>query len=193
MINRVVLVTGLIEPRAAFWPLRHKIKRHDVPVEYFRDRIVFRNLEKSVRRLAELLSDDGGASPIGVVTHSFGDWVARRAIAAAADHRVEALVSIAPVMRAGFLPKMTRLVSGKLIPEIATITDPRRAAADADCDDRVRRLVVWGKFDECLKPVDLSAISNLESRSVPATHMSVVMQPDVLDMVDRFLFPPNPT
>ncbi len=187
-VEHVILVPGLLEPHFAFWPLRYHLRRRGVRVNFFADRLAFRRIDDSIRRLTELIQAGPSDRSIGIVTHSFGDWVARQAIARASSSRVSALVSVAPVMRAGFLPALVQLVSGNLIPEIKIIMDRDLAAKNLDCDETIDRLVLWASFDECLRSVDLDHIRNLESQQVLATHLSIVLQPNVIRRIDDFLF-----
>jgi hypothetical protein len=160
-----------------------------VLVEPWRDRIVFRSLDDSVNRLAEAISGDANSDgAIGIVTHSFGDWVARAAIAKCTQHRVRAMVSLAPVMRAGFLPSLLYLLTGNLIPEIKVIMNDETASANLDCDGRMRRLVIWSRFDESLRSVPLDHLPNVEVQHVCGTHLSMAWQPNVMSRVNEFLF-----
>jgi len=188
--QQIILLPGLLEPRFALWPLRWSLRTHCEQVECWRDRLAFRRVETSVSRLADRIAGDSGVDgPIGIVTHSFGDWVARAAIARQANHRVSTLVSLAPVMRAGFLPTALYALTGNLISEVAVIMDAKRASANLNCDPRVRRLVIWSKFDESLRRVDLEQLQNVEVREVMATHLSIALQPRVHRMVREFMFP----
>ncbi len=187
-IRRIILVPGLLEPRFALWPLKRVLERRCQRVEIFRDRIVFRKLDDSVDRLAEMLRDLDRDGPIGIVTHSFGDWVARQAIARTPGHRVAALVSVAPAMRAGFVLRALHTVSGNLIPEVAVMLDPAKSLRNLDCGGRVRRLVIWAKFDECVRSIDLGHFPHIQVRRVIATHLSVIAQPSVFKIIEQSLF-----
>jgi pimeloyl-ACP methyl ester carboxylesterase len=188
-IRRIILVPGLLEPRVTLWPLKRRLQRRCERVECFPDRIAFRNLDRSIDRLAGMLSEGDQEDSVGIVTHSFGDWVARQAIARAPEHRVTALVSVAPAMRPGLFIYALYLVSRNLIPEVAVIMDPSKAEANVDCDDQVRRLVIWAKADECVRSIDLHHVQGIEVERVLATHLSVVLQPSVLAKIERNLFP----
>ena len=188
-IRRIILMPGLLEPRVAFWPLKRMLEKHCGQIEFFADRIAFRNIDESVHRLAETLAEDSEDRSIAIVTHSFGDWVARQAIAQSSHAHVAALVSIAPVMRAGLVPAALYLVSGTLIPEMKVMMDSDRAAENLDCDQKVRRLVIWAKADEWVRTVELSHIPNLQVQRVAATHLTVNLQPNVLKKIEDFLFP----
>ncbi|KAA5542566.1 hypothetical protein FYK55_13580 [Roseiconus nitratireducens] len=194
-IGRIILVPGLFEPRVAFAPLRHRLRRNCRRVEYFPDRVAFRSLEQSVQRMINLIRPTDDDDAIGIVTHSFGDWVTRQALARSEDHAVTRLVSVAPVMRSGLIPIALHACSGNLIPEIRVMMDSSQAAANLDCGrtagggDRVKRLVIWAKADESVRPVSLEHLSGIRVERVAATHLTVIIQPNVLKMIERFLFP----
>ena len=188
-IRQVILIPGLFEPRFALAGLRYSLAKHCGQVEYWRDRLAFRSVETSISRLGEVIAGDPFQSgSIALVTHSFGDWIARASIARASNHRVGALVSLAPVMRAGFLPGLLYGMTGNLVPEIEVIMDQAKASADLDCDDRIRRLVIWSRFDESVRRVPLDHIHNLEVQRVIATHFSIAWQPHVVRLVNEFVF-----
>lgn len=186
--SRLILIPGLFEPRFAFLPLKRALAEKVDHVECWRDRIAFRSVEDSVNRLADTIAENGDdRGTIGIVTHSFGDWVARAAIAKSQSHRVTAMVSLTPVIRAGFLPSLLYGLTGNLVPEIKVIMNRDRASANLDCDDRVRRLVIWSRFDESLRPVPLDHVRNLQVERVWATHFSIPWQPNVIRIVSRYL------
>ena len=174
------------------WPLRRSLRHHCDRVDCWRDRIVFRDLQASVDRVANEISGDAAQQgTVAIVTHSFGDWIARAAIAQSPNHRVKSLVSLAPVMRAGFLPMVAYGLTGNLVPEIKVIMNSAAASANLDCDDRVRRLVIWSRFDESLRQVALDGINNLEVERVWATHLSIPWQPNTRRLTSNFLTRPN--
>jgi hypothetical protein len=165
------------------------LQKHKVLVERWRDRLIFRSLEISVNRLADAISGDANTDGgIGIVTHSFGDWIARAAIAKSHRHCVRAMVSLAPVMRAGFLPSMLYLLTGNLIPEIEVIMDNEKAFANLDCDCRIRRLVIWSRFDESLRSIPLDHLHNVEVLRVYGTHLSMTFQSNVIARVNEYLY-----
>lgn len=191
-VDRALLIPGLFEPRAALWPLQQRLQTHGVPVDIWRDRLAYRDLDESVRRLSQAIAVGSEKDRLGIVTHSFGDWVIRQAIANTPDHRVDTLVSIAPVMEAGFLAKAYHTVFGDDMPEIQVVIDPEQAAANINCDPRVRRTVIWAKADESIREVDLSDLPNASIHRVAATHVTVILQPDVHRLVEQALFPDSP-
>lgn len=187
-IDRVLLIPGLMEPRLAMLPLRLRLRRSCSRVEVWRDCYMFRNLEATVTRLAELIDARADSAPIAIVTHSFGDWVARQAIARTSRHRVAALVSLTPVMARGCLTTALYYLGGALIPELAIIVDHQRARAALNCDPNLSRMVIWAASDWGVRPIDLSGLPNTQVHRVTATHLSIVLQPNVHRMIEQFLF-----
>lgn len=189
-IERVLLIPGLMEPRIAMWPLRMRMRKFCSRVDVWRDCYMFRNVERTVSRLAELIDARADSGKVAIITHSFGDWVARQAIARTRPHRVAALVSITPVMARGCLTTALYYLGGGLVPELAIIADEQRARAALDCDAHLRRMVIWAASDWGVSPIDLTGLPNTEVHRVMATHLSVVLQPNVHRMVEEFLFRP---
>ncbi|TWT67456.1 lipase family protein [Allorhodopirellula solitaria] len=186
-IDRVLLIPGLLEPPMAMWPLRRVLSKRWDPVEIWRDRLIFRDIDATVTRLSRWIEDDGSGSSIAIVTHSFGDWLARRAIARTPGHRVIALASVAPVMRSGCIIKAIHYAGGDLIPEIAIVSHPDRAAENLECDPNVDRMVLWAKIDLGVSEIDLSRLPHIAVHRVAATHLSIIMQPNVMSRIERFL------
>lgn len=190
-IRSVLLVPGLFEPPLALYPLRNALAKAFPRVTVWRDRWVFRNLDRSVQRIADAISSDAiageGAKDMAIVTHSFGDWVVRQAIARCTHHRVAALVSIAPAMRAGFLSRLGYLISWKLTPELTVINDRHRVAECLDCDSDLQRLVLWARFDESLRQVALPPSLHTQTECVTATHLTIVLQADVQRRTVKFI------
>jgi hypothetical protein len=185
-IRRVLLIPGLLEPRVALWPLQRALAESFPQADIWRDRIVFRDLDRSVGRLAEAISG-ADRKDLAIVTHSFGDWVTRQAIARTESHRVAALVSIAPAMRAGLLSRLAYLMTWRLTPELTVINDRRRVGEHLDCDADLKRLVLWARFDESLRRVPLSTDGHTRVECVTATHLSIVLQPKVLARTADFI------
>jgi pimeloyl-ACP methyl ester carboxylesterase len=186
--QELILIPGLLEPRFTFFPLKRSLYRQGEQVRCWHDRLVFRSLDNSVDRLLEAIAGDPDKlGEIALVTHSFGDWIAREALAKSAGHRVTAMVSLAPVMRAGFLPSLLYGVTGNLIPEIRVIMNRELAASHLDCGQVARRLVVWSRFDESLRAIPLDHLSHVQVQRVWATHISIVWQPNVIRLVNDFL------
>jgi len=175
-----------------------RLGRLPVKVEIWRDRYIFRDTEASIERLSRRIGECSNSTRYGLVTHSFGDWVARQAISRTPNHCVEALASIAPVMKSGIIPQAIHWLSGDLIPEIAIIADPELASKSLDCQTnlhqaglqdiaRLRRLIVWAAIDLGVRRIDVSHLTNVKVQHVAATHLSVVMQPDVHRVIEDFL------
>lgn len=186
-IDRILLIPGLLELRSAMLPLRQHLANQWENVEIWRDRYIFRDVDASVARLSDWIRDDGSEKNLAIVTHSFGDWLARRAIAQTPHHRVVALASIAPVMRSGCVITAIHYAGGDFIPEIKIIADPVIAAENLDFDRAVRRIVIWANVDLAVRPIDLNHLPYIATERVLATHLSVILQPNVHTKIERFL------
>ncbi|GAA5505801.1 hypothetical protein [Novipirellula caenicola] len=189
MIDKVLLIPGFCEPPLFLWPLKLALQRHCDDVQLWPDRLIFRDLEESVARLQRTLQEHQSGGAIALVTHSFGDWVARRAITASRSHQVSSLVSIAPVMQAGLVPDLLHHATGDVIPEVAVMGDPVRANCDADVDASVRRLVIWASMDLYVRPVEIDEHPNATVHHLIGSHLTVAMQPNSLRLISQFLFP----
>lgn len=186
-IDRVLLIPGLLELRLAMLPLSHRLATQWENVEIWRDRYIFRDVDASVARLCDWIRDDGSEKNLAIVTHSFGDWLARRAIAQTPDHRVVALASIAPVMHSGCVIDAIHYAGGDFIPEIKIIADSDVAAENLDFDRAVRRIVIWARVDLAVREINLHHLPHVTTKNVLATHLSVILQPNVHTTIERFL------
>lgn len=183
-IDRVILVPGLFESGLAMIPMRRVLRRHFDKVEIFSDRIAFRDLQHSVDRLR---SEIDRQEPVVLVTHSFGDWVARQAILNTPNHNVVAMVSLAPAMKPGWLLKILRVITANQIPEIAALMDPAKACLGKSFPFPPNHLVLWAAFDDTVKPVDLPMQTGSEVRKVFGTHISLIFQPNIYLQIIDFL------
>lgn len=65
--------------------------------------------------------------PIGMVTHSFGDWIARAALQQLPPGRVDQMVSLAPVMTTSPAARLTKPLLGRWLPAFAAMGDAEHA------------------------------------------------------------------
>jgi len=188
---RFICLPGLLEPHFAFARLKHALADQADSIEIFPDRIVGRDLTDSVDRLAEMIRVDQTGevmrSPIVLITHSFGDWVARQAIARQPRHRVTALISIAPAMQPGWVLHAFDVMTAWMIPEMRVIMDPARSTASLEADAVVARLILWAKADIIVRPIACEAMRAFEIKNLPGTHLSIVMQTNTIDAIKAFL------
>ncbi|WP_283435059.1 hypothetical protein [Neorhodopirellula lusitana] len=188
-IKRVILVSGLLEPRCLFWPLKQMLLKQHSRIDIFNDRVVMRDTRESVQRLGKLIRPEGLDDSVGIVSHSFGDWVSRQAIANTPDHCVRQLVSVTPGLKLGLITAGLHMATLGCIPELNILSDPDSAFLNLDLDDRlpldnrVRRTVIWSRIDECVRKVSLEAVPSIEVLDVWATHLTAVLQPNVMRMI----------
>ncbi len=184
-VNRIILIRGLVEPQCVFWPLRRVLKKHCGRVDIFRDRILLRNTEASIERLSRLIVPEKSDDTVGIVSHSFGDWIARQAIARTPDHGVRRLISVTPALELGWLTAAFHLATGGVVPELKIIADRQLARANLELEPSLRRTVIWSKIDCCVRPIALAHVAGVDVFDVWATHMTAVMQPNVVRLIAR--------
>jgi hypothetical protein len=193
-IRRVLLVPGFCEPRFLLLPLKLALSRQDRTAEIWHDNLICRSLERSVDRLRATISkhnERDGA--LGIVTHSFGDWVVRQAIAGLPQHSIEAMVSLTPVVASNHIGTLLRGVVGHRISEVSVMADAILAGENIVLDPSIRRLMVWAAFDWWVKKAEMPVSDNLDVQHCLATHLSVVIQPNVHRLIRDFfdLVPAN--
>lgn len=186
-IRRVLLVPGLFEPRWLLLPMKLALGRQDRTVEIWRDHLACRSLEQSVDRLRiAIMQQQDTDGSIGIVTHSFGDWVVRQAVAGLPQHSIEAIVSVTPVVTASSFGKLLHRLVGDRVSEASVMADSSFAAQNIAMDVSIRRLVIWAAFDLFVKRIDLPSTENLDVHRCLATHLSTVVQPNVHRLIRDF-------
>lgn len=186
-IRRVLVVPGFCEPRWLLLPMKLALVRQDRTVEIWRDYLVCRSLEQSTERLrTAILQHHEADGSIGIVTHSFGDWVVRQAISGLPQHCVEAIVSVTPVVAASSFGRLLHRLVGDRVSEAAVMADSVRAAQNISMDASIRRLVIWAAFDLFVKKIAMPAGENFDVHRCLATHLSSVLQPSVHRLIRDF-------
>ena len=164
--------------------LRRALHRDGFDAEVWTGAVVFGDSGLSVERLRARLADE--LPGLGVVTHSFGDWLLRQAIATD-PVTVTSLVSLVPVMASSRAAKLAMPV-GRRIPGIGVIASDRQAAGNLDVPPQLDRLVVWARFDPWVRQVPVTA-RNTRTVVVNATHNSLLWQPRVHRLVSDYFVP----
>ncbi|WP_146597920.1 esterase/lipase family protein [Novipirellula aureliae] len=198
----VILVPGFCEPRPLLWPLRLTLRSPAVvnghctrKVRIFKDRIVFRDLENSASKLRQqiesLLKEPNHS--VAIVTHSFGDWVARQAISRVLqdfegrDAPAISLASIAPIMTASPIARGLHWLGGDVISEVAVMSNASRASTNVTFDVAIPRLIVWANVDVWIRTMELEGNALLEIQHIWASHLSIVLHPRVHRSVKKFI------
>lgn len=189
-LSRILILGGFCEPLWLLAPVRSALSGCADSVEVWRDVVVHRELDRSIGRLRDALaqqpSDGGGTA---VLSHSFGDWVVRQALADFADPPISALVSVAPLMGVSPIGLLLRTLGCGRIAEVPVMTNAACAARGTRLDPRIRRLVIWAHLDLWVRPVTLLPADNLSVQHYWATHLSIILQPNVHQRIRRFLSP----
>jgi len=171
----VLLVPGLFSPRWHMSGLRRALQRAGFEARTWDDASVFGKLDTSVERLQAAVADSGAA---GIVTHSFGDWLLRRAAAENELPSVRALVSLVPVMTSSLAARLLRPL-GAIAPEVAVMASDERAGRHLQTPLTMDRLVVWSRLDPWVRRVATDDLDNTRATVVPGTHNTVIWQPGV--------------
>lgn len=176
----MLLVPGFFSPKWMMLPLRGALRRQGFSVRAWDGASVFGPVEKSVAALARRLQDY--PPPLGVVTHSFGDWLCRQALQSAGAHPIRSMVSIVPLM-ASSPPARAAAPLGRLIPEIGVMADPQRSASGLALPAEIDRLVIWARIDPWVRrPANVPGAREV---TVAGTHNTVVAQQRVYKLVTR--------
>ena len=186
---RVVLVPGFLSPAWMFVPLERSLRRAGLDAVRWDAPKVFVDPAASVAALRDDLTRDG--SPIAVVSHSFGDWLARRAIAGRDCGPIERLISIAPVTTRLPLTPLVRQARLDRVPELRVMTDSQAAEVPIAAADCRSRLVLWPTVElivaRALPPGDTVPT---EERRIVGTHNSLPWQPGVHRLIAQTLARP---
>lgn len=180
-VEHIVLVPGLFSPAWMMWPVSRALAGRGATVETWDDAAVFGPVEHSVRRLeAHFAELQPQAERIGVVSHSFGDWLCRQALSRGNLRCAISLVSLVPVVRGSWPAKLGRKLGAGIAAEVEVMGDERRASAALDLPECIDRLVVWARIDPWVRR---RAIPGAREVTVPGTHNSLVFQPRVHRLV----------
>lgn len=191
-LDRIVLVPGFCEPRWLLWPLKTALSDCADCVEIWHDDLVHRKLERSIDKLHDAFAIwNRDHQRVAVVTHSFGDWITRQALARSQQHPVHAIASIAPIIAASPIAKVIRCLGGNWISEVPVMANRERASEFATVSPEVRRLIIWGAADPWVRPYPFAESVNQKVEHVYATHITVVLQPAIHRSVRRFLVHDN--
>ncbi len=142
-----------------------------------------RDTEASVERFRHLIAPAGPHDCVGIVSHSFGDWIARQAIAQTPNHCVRALVSVTPALKLGMLTGAMHLATVGRVPELKIIADRELALANLDLGASLRHTVIWSRIDGCIRQISLVHLPAIEVHDVWATHLTAVLQPNVMRLI----------
>ena len=147
------------------------------------DASVFGDLETSIERLIRRLNDSRAE---GVVTHSFGDWLFRRAAARRGAGAVKSLVSLVPVMTSSLAARLLEPLR-VVVPEVGVMADEHLAASDLQTPPGMDRLVVWSRVDPWVSRIETDALIDTRATTVAGTHNTVLWQPGVQNLCAEHL------
>jgi len=186
--EEVLLIPGLFSMRWSLWLMCRRLRTVLPSVAIWDWPKVFADLQETVGQLADLLNEKSHKGrTLGLVTHSFGDWIARQAIAGADKPRIARVVSIAPVVTYVPIADRLNLLTQNTIPELQVMSNAQRAGELLPLDPTIEHLVIWAKWEWFVtRPSDWPSEETVHE-AIRGTHMSVVFQPAVWHRVARHL------
>jgi len=187
-LDEVLLVPGFMSQRWSLWLMFCYLKSRFPSATAWDYPQVFTDIETTIDRLAELIdSKTSDGRTLGLVTHSFGDWVARAALAKAGNRGVRKVVSIAPVVTAVPVARMLHKLTGARVPELRIMADEQQASAAPHLDPFIDHLVLWAKWEWLVvRPDDWPNEYSLHETKA-GTHVSLVFQPRIWRRVAQHL------
>ncbi len=182
--GRILLVPGFTSPRWVLLPLYLYLKRKHPHIELWDHPRVFSELNVTIEALADKLRAATKAGQnVKLVSHSFGDWVARSALAEAGEVRVAKLISITPVVERVPPARWVCRLTGRMIPELQVMADAERAAAHLEAAAKVEHILIWAKWDLIVRRPKPWPDSAAREFSLPGMHMTLPFQPRLWRLV----------
>ena len=176
--SEILIIPGMFSPAWVWIPFRRYLSDYFPSVSVWDHPHIFQNPEGVAELLSEtVLEFKRLGREVLLVSHSYGDWIARRAIC---THGAEpaCLISLCPVLTAVPLARLARLLRVDIIPELRLLADAERSAEHCLIPDTIHRAILWASFELVVgKPESLER--RLETISLLATHNSVIFQPGV--------------
>lgn len=153
---------------------------------------------KQPRAVADLLADHLTGlckrfDEVTLVTHSFGDWVARRALLRSisdnqAAGRITKFCSICPVVTSVPIAALGEPVFRHWIPELSVLANSDAASINLELPASIDRMTIWARWDWWIRTVDDSRSNHI---TVNGTHNSVLLQCNLWNQVLRFIGSPE--
>jgi pimeloyl-ACP methyl ester carboxylesterase len=187
-LDRILLVPGFMSPGWMFAPLHRALNESFACVEVWDHPTVFDQPAHIAAALAaELNSTD---DRLGIISHSFGDWIVRGAIASTETKNVRKLISICPVATSVPTARLLSKFSLDVTPELQLMGDELRASAALNFNPSIDHLVLWATFDVFVfKPLQWPR-AETEHRSILGTHNSILFQPNIWRIIKYYLSTP---
>lgn len=186
--KRILLIPGLFYLRWTMMPLRRTLRKHGFDAEIWAAESMTVPLERNIEQLTNDISAfaaDG--RPIGLVTHSLGDWIARGALQQLPHGWVNRMVSLVPVMTASRAARLARPLLGRWMPAFAAMTDPEQARQAVSLPPGISHLIIWARFNLVVTRVALEPEGPGVEMAVWGTHTLMLVQPAVRRATCSFL------
>lgn len=186
--KRILLIPGLFYLRWTMMPLRRTLRKRGFDAEIWSAESRVVPLEHNVEQLAaDISAFAADGRPLGLVTHSLGDWVARGALQQLPHGRVDRMVSLAPVMAASRAAWLAKPLFGRWLPAFATMSDPAHARQAIPLPPWIAHLIIWPRLNLVVTRVALEPDSPDLEMALWGTHTLMLVQPAVHRATCSFL------
>lgn len=179
----VILVPGFLSPRWLILPLAHHLERTCFEVIAWDHLTLFDDPQSNVDFLSSKLQQEKEkGTSVSIVAHSFGDWIARQALASAADSSVDQWISIAPVKREVKIAQLIHRFTRDHLSEISIMSNRERAAQEPIPEGDIHHetiLATWDWF--------LTRATEKCNYKVTGTHNSILFTPKLWRLVEQIL------
>ncbi|WP_442506718.1 esterase/lipase family protein [Novipirellula sp. SH528] len=187
-IDTAILVPGFMSPAWMMWPLAHSLTNEVDSVVRWDYPRVFTDIEATIRSLAsEIQSRRSHSQHLAIVTHSFGDWIARSALQRIEHHPPTRVVSICPVTTrivvASFMSQLTR----RVLPELSVMSNQSLAEVPLPSAPSITHRVIWASGELLVPRYIPDPHPSLKETTVLGMHNSVLWQPNLWRQVKKDL------
>ena len=177
----IYLIPGFMSPAWMMFPLQRYLGRRFRDVKRWDYPRVFSDLDATVDSLAVRLDRHTDGS-VGIVAHSFGDWMVRSALCRVAGRSVSSLLSVCPVVTSVAAAKLATRVTGKLIPELKVMSNSEHSEIHIPRHLNVRRSFIWARGEMLIDRGD-EIPPDARQQTVLASHNSVLFQPNAWKLI----------
>lgn len=181
MSASILIVPGFMSPAWMLRPLASRLRGTYPSVVLWDYPRVFADVELN---LAELSAQLDHTNPHIVITHSYGDWMARAALGIS-EYRPQGMIAISPVVRSVPLIRALPNWLERNVPEFVVMRNEQRAAVNLQPAMEQRRMIYWARGELLVDPNLPEHHRCRRQRFFWGTHNSLLFQPKVWAAIDQ--------
>lgn len=192
----VILIHGLMRTSLSMVPLKFYLEKQGYHVEYFKYHSPIYTLHEHAGHLQTFVQQIMAKNPdttVHFVTHSMGGIIAREAVSNlnnAQFHHLGYIVMMAPPNQGSYLAKL----STKAFPAIKYFIKPlpelsseKSAYVHQVAIPAIKMGIIAGRYDAKVPPASAVLQNQNEFAIVNSTHTFIMMNPDSMHLIARFL------